>query len=402
MDITAVDSKNAGVRNEKLVIELLRREGGLSQARICKKTGLGSSTISYIVRRLREKGLILEKTGQSAKRGAKPVLIDINPTGCFIVGVEINPSYLLIGLFDFGGGLSDQVKVSLNSDHSAENVVQLAEINIRGLLSKKDVSFDKIAGVGITLSGSVSSEGVVQLSSPLGWKNVSLKERLARKFECPVQIYTTKVRLLAEMNIQPPLASKNIVYLNVADGVGVTSVIDGYLVHGSTNRCGELGHVVIDPDGPLCGCGQRGCLEAHISGPAVAKMIKDDMTAGVDTALIGLVTDQMPPEEIAEKLKDAIQGNDAYALKIRDFIADRLSRSAATAINLFDPDTLILAGYVCQMCHDHFARCIKDRFESDVYDQDSRRIEIVAARSGQQALISGVAAAVLQEQFKVE
>ena len=171
---------------------------------------------------------------------------------------------------------------------------------------------------------------------------------------------------------------------------------------GSTNRCGELGHVVIDPEGPLCGCGQRGCLEAHISGPAIAKKIKDDIAAGTISVLAKLITSQDTPEDNAEKLKQAIENNDAYAIGIRGFIADRLSRSAAMAINFFDPDSLILAGYVCEMCADYFAECIKSRFKSDVYDQSSRNIEVVFARAGQQALISGVAAAVLQEQFKLE
>ncbi|MHC5173162.1 MAG: ROK family transcriptional regulator, partial [Planctomycetota bacterium] len=375
MDITADDSKNAGVRNERLVIDLLRDQGPLSQAMICTITGLGSSTISYIVRRLREKGLILEKVGHSTRRGAKPVLIDINSTGQFIIGTEINPSYLLIGLFDFNANLVDDIKLSLKLDHSVEKVVHLLEVNVKGLLSKNDIASDKLVGVGVTLSGSISSEGKVQLSSPLGWRNVSLKENLSQIFHCSVDIYTTKVRLLAEMDVQPPLLSKNIVYLNVANGVGSTVLVDGKIIHGATNRCGELGHVVIDPEGPLCGCGQQGCLEAHISGPAIMKKIKDDIAAGKNSALAELINSQDTPEDNVKKLKQAVESKDPYAIEIREFIADRLSRSAAMAINLFDPDSLILAGYVSEICPDYFAEHINHRFESDVYDQSSRNIQ---------------------------
>ena len=229
-----------------------------------------------------------------------------------------------------------------------------------------------------------------------------MREILAPKFDCPVDIYTTKVRLLAEMNIHPSLLSKNIVYLNVANGVGTTVVIDGRLIHGSTNRCGELGHVVIDLNGPLCGCGQQGCLEALISGPAISRKVKEDLNGGADSVLSKLLLESDTSEDIAEKLKQAIENNDAYAIEIREFIAEQLSRSAAIAINLFDPDILILAGYVSEMCADYFAGRIKSRFESDVYDQSSRDIEVIFARAGQQALIRGVAAAVLQEQFKIE
>jgi predicted NBD/HSP70 family sugar kinase len=401
MTTNAVDSKTAGIRNEKLVIGVLRDKGALSQTQICGKTGLGSSTISYIVGRLREKGLIIEKHGQSNKRGAKPVLIDINPAGQFIIAAEINPSYLLTGLFDFRSELVDFVKVSLDPDHVVDHVVHLMELNIKGLLSKHNIPPDKLAGIGATLSGSISYEGVVQLSSPLGWKNVPLKELLRQKFECPVGIYTTTVRLLAEMNVHPPLSSKNIVYLNVANGVGITVIIDGHLIHGSTNRCGELGHVVVDPDGPVCGCGQRGCLEAHISGPAITKKIRHDLSSGTPSVLSESLTEQDTPEDVVEKWKRAIDKKDDYAIRLCDVVADTIARSAAIAINLYDPDTLILAGYVI-MGQDTFIEQIQGRFASDVYDPSSRNIEIIFARAGQQGLIKGVAAAVQQEQFAIE
>src|SRR3989339_2029921 len=210
MNTNAIDSKTAGEQNEKLVIELLREHGTLSQAKICAMTGLGSSTLSYIVGRLREKGLIFEQSGQSSKRGAKPILITINPSGLFVIGTEINPSYLLIGVFNFKNELIDQVRVSMDIDHSIEKVVHLLEINIKGLVGKNQIPSDKLIGIGVTLSGSISSDGVVQLSSPMGWKKIPLKKMLADKFNCPITIYTTKVRLLAEMNAQPPLLSKNV------------------------------------------------------------------------------------------------------------------------------------------------------------------------------------------------
>lgn len=401
MDKNAIDSKTAGERNEKLVIGLLRREGYLSQAQICERTRLQSSTVSYIVGRLREKQLIIEKAGKSTKRGAKPTLIQINPAGQFIIGVEISPSFIFIGLFDFNAKLVDSIKVSLDSGHSVENVVGLVEVNIKGLLSKNEISTEKLIGIGVTLSGSISKEGVVLLSSPLGWKNVPLKNLLDDKFNCPVDIYTTKVRLLAEMNIAPHFSSKNIVYFNVANGVGCTVIMDGRLIHGSTNRCGEVGHVVIDPDGPVCGCGQKGCLEAYISGPAIAKTIKDDIAIGNVTVLSSSITEDDTPEEIAIKFKQAVRQNDGYALEVRDHIADIIAKSIATVINLYDPDVVILAGYVNELSTEYFINAIKEKFATDVYDESTRSIEITPARAGDEALITGVANAVLQKQFNI-
>ena len=153
---------------------------------------------------------------------------------------------------------------------------------------------------------------------------------------------------------------------------------------------------------PVCGCGQTGCLEAHISGPAIAKKIKHDIENGTQSLLAELILEQDTPEIVAEKLKLAIEKNDQYALRLRDFVADKLSQSAAIAINLYDPEIIILAGYINQIGDGYFPQNIRNRFATDVFDNCSRKIEIISARAGQQALLRGVAAAVLQEQFETK
>jgi DNA-binding MarR family transcriptional regulator len=215
------NSKNTGLINEKVVLRILRQHGELSQAQICEMTGLRSSTVSYITGRLREKNLITERTGESTKRGAKPVILSINPLGKLIMSISINPGHVVVGLFDFNCRLLEKSDVFLNGDNSVENVRGLAEITAHGLLGKFSASQESLLGIGVVLSGTVSPEGVVKLSSPLGWKDVPLKKILQEKFQCGVRLYSTRVRFLAEIGIDAGLASKSVLYLNVADGVEV-------------------------------------------------------------------------------------------------------------------------------------------------------------------------------------
>ncbi|AQQ08774.1 N-acetylglucosamine repressor [Sedimentisphaera cyanobacteriorum] len=401
MNLTAIDSKNAGLKNEKLVLNILRRQEPLSQAQLCQKTELGSSTVTYIVGRLRKKGLIQETQVESVKRGARPKLISINPSGGFVVGAEISPSHILLALYDLNSSLRDKVNLSLELDRSAENVVKLAEISIKGLLNKYEISSNMLGGIGLALSGSISPEGVVKLSGPLGWKNIPLKAMLEDYFECPIYVFTTKVRLLAELNASPSLTKKNIVYFNAADGVGVNTIVDGNLINGATNRCGEIGHIVIDPNGPLCGCGQRGCLEAHISGPAIADKVKKDLASGVQSGFSKIIIEDDQPEVVAGKWKKLIEEGDEYALSLRDYAAEKISWAAAAAINIFDPDVLILAGYINEVSFDYFKHHLLSRFETNVYDESSRNIEIRLAQAGHNALMKGASAAVLEEQFSI-
>ncbi len=401
MKNSPIDSKITGLRNERLVLALLKEHGSLSQSQLCELAHLNSSTASYIVSRLREKDLILETRGKSNKRGAKPVIVSINPNGRFVVGVEINPSNLVLGLFNFNYELLETIMAPIAGTLAPENILTLLEINLHGIMGKHNVAENKLLGIGITLSGSIAEDGQVLLSSPLGWKNVPLKTMLNSRFACPITIHTTSVRVLAETSIDPALSSSNMLYVNVGNGVGCNMIVDGNLVRGSTNRFGELGHMIIDPAGPACGCGHKGCLEAFISGPALAKKIKNDITAGTETEIKNTLDQNDIPEEIVQKWGQALQAGDNYALELQNFLADYLSKAVTTAINCYDPDVVMLAGYVTSQCTDFLAEAIKKRISTDVYDNSARQINITPAKAGMEALIRGVATAILNQSFKV-
>ena len=400
MPKSPIDSKSAGRRNEKLILSLLRKHGSLSQTQLCRLVGIGSSTASTIVARLREKGLVLENRGLSDRRGPKPVILSLNPDCYHLIGIEINPSYCLIGLFDFVGQIAEKVRIPLGPNHSAEHVLGLIGGRLKALLDARNLNQNMVLGAGVTLSGSVSSGGVVHLSSPLGWKDVPLRQMLSKHFQFPIAVYTNRVRLLAEIAADPDLASKNILYLNVANGVGSTVYMNSRLVFGATGRYGEIGHNVIDPNGPVCGCGHKGCLEAHISGPALAAKLERDLKNGAQTLLEKGLDDHPTPEMLLASWPDAVAAQDAYAIVLRDYVAERLSHCAAEAINSYDPDVVILGGYVNLLFADDFGRAIRERMNRAVYDNDVRQIEIRSAKAGEDALIYGICTAVLQDMLE--
>ncbi len=400
MKESPIDSRNAGQRNEKMILSMLSSHGSLSQSQLCELAGIGSSTASTIVARLREKGFVTETRGTSTNRGPKPIIIELNPQCRFLFGVEINPSYIFVGLFNFTGELKDKIRIALGVDHSVQHVIDLLTVNIPGLLHRNRIEPSKVLGVGITLSGSVLSDGWISLSSPMGWKNVSLKERLELFFTFPVFVYSNRVRLLAEFALNPELESKTILYLNIADGVGSTIYMNGKLIFGATGRYGEIGHIVIEPDGPACGCGNKGCLEAIISGPALVSKIQQDLKTKDAVCFApqfenGVPT--CPPEEIISYCSTYAKQGDTYAAFLRDLVTAHFSRVTATLINCFDPDVVILAGYVSSSFYEHLAQRILDRIKTTVYESNLRKIQIIPARAGSDALIKGVANAVLQD-----
>lgn len=392
-----IDSKNAGLRNESLILDLLRKHGRLSQAEICKLTGLGSSTASYITARLREKNLILEKPGKSKKRGPKPIILSINPQGRFIAAASFKPTSITLCLFDFNCRVVEKLNAPAEKENSVESFCDSLQINLLGLLSKYNISQKDLLGIGVALSGSIAQNGMVKLSSPLGWKNVPLKEMLNQRLDCPVEIYPTRVRFLAEISTDPEFASKTVLYINVADGVGGTLYTDGKIMNGASGRFGELGHVVIDPNGPMCGCGQRGCLEAFISGPSLSRTIKTDISNVKETVLKNMIESQDTPEQIVNKWGQAVAENDSYALSLRQMVAEHLSKATAIGINCYDPDVVMLTGYVANQCMDYLTASIKGILSTEVFDSTSRIITVTNARFDKDALTQGLAMAVLQD-----
>ena len=391
-----ISSKNAGIRNELLLLNILREHGTMSQSQLCRQADLSSSTASYIIGRLREKNFIIEKQGNSTSRGAKPILISINPVARFVLGIEISPTDIFAGLFNFNCQIVECIRTSIVDQSDVDEIVRIIEITAHGLLSKHNIVEKMVAGIGLTVSGSISKDGVVELSSPMGWKAVPLRAILQERFSCPISVHATRVRLLAERIIDPTLAAKNILYINVASGVGGHIISDGHLIHGAENRAGEIGHTVLDPNGPPCGCGHKGCLEAYISGPALTAKIHNDLIAA-NSPLAAMIADSDTPADVMAKWRQAAINGDEYSLKLQRYVADKLAPIAAMAINFYDPEVLILAGYVCVSRFEYLAAEINRHIETDVFDNLARHISIISAKAGEKAMIIGAAAAVLQK-----
>ncbi len=387
------DFKDIAIQNEKLVISLLRRHGEMSQTQLRKLSGLSMSTSSYIIARLRNKGYIRENKGISTNRGAKPVILAIDPQGCFAVGVEVRPDSIYAGLFDFNAGLVAETKTP-TADTGLETVCTAVKVSVDNLLTDLSLATKRLCGIGVAVSGSVRNNSVVVLSSPLGWKNVPFKEKLAELLSVPVMIYPAQVRMLAEVDMEAP--QKNMLYINIGNGVGGHMIIDGRLSSGATGRCGEIGHIVMDGSGRRCGCGNFGCLETFISGIAIAAKIKADLLGVAQSALKSMVMPDDVPEVVIAKWGEGLRAGDAYSEAVADYVCGYLSRAVCMVANICDPEIITLAGYVVENCFAYAAAGLKKSFAANVYNYSERNIEIIKATSGKRALITGAAISIMQ------
>ena len=201
-----------------------------------------------------------------------------------------------------------------------------------------------IAALGVAAPGPMDRERGVILEAPNlpGWKDVPLAKRLGDAFGCPAVLENdANAAALGEFVAGAGRGVRHMVYLTVSTGIGGGLILDGRLYRGATGAAGELGHIVIDEDGPLCGCGARGCLEALASGTAIAARGAEAVASGASPAITRLADEG---EVTAEHVAAAAAAGDAVAGEIIRRAGHYLGLGLTSYVNIFNPDLIVIGG----------------------------------------------------------
>jgi predicted NBD/HSP70 family sugar kinase len=249
--------------NTAVILDILRRHAPLSRAELAARTGLNRSTVSIIVNSLIEEGFVQETDLQSPKIGRPGMLLMLNPKGGFAVGVEIGVDFISVILTDFvanvlwrGRVLSDPVEDQIRVIDRASELTQQAidtglEQGLRPL------------GIGLGVPGLVDiRQGKLVFAPNLRWTNVPLRLMWSQRFDLPIFVENeANAAALGEYYFGAARGVNSFIYLSAGIGLGGGVLIDGKLFRGSNGYAGEVGHMTVDPEGELCGCGKRGCWE---------------------------------------------------------------------------------------------------------------------------------------------
>ncbi|PJM72516.1 NagC family transcriptional regulator [Bifidobacterium primatium] len=256
--------------NIRAVFRLLFPSGQMSRAELGRQVGLSRMAISEVVAEMVGSHLLREMgMDRRSGRGKRSVMLAVDSEGWRIVSIDLTRRFVIRGaLTDLCGRIVDRTEIPCDSvgDVLPETVCDLCE----RLLAKTD---KPILGVGVAVPGIVDDDGMVIRAVNLGWTNVPLKERLEERFHIPAVVCNdTNMALLGECTFGQ--CSANSMFMSVDEGVGAAVCVNGEIVMGRSCAAGEIGHVVVDPKGPKCVCGKRGCLEALLSAPRLRKRIE--------------------------------------------------------------------------------------------------------------------------------
>jgi predicted NBD/HSP70 family sugar kinase len=258
-----------------LLLQLLFRDGPASRADLARSTGLTRVTVSDVVGGLVTEGLLSEQRDRPAapvqgRLGKPPVLVALAEESRRIVAVDLSADGLVSGaLLNLSGEVQER-RARPVEGRRGQRAVDLLHDLVRELLG---LATRPVLGVGVGTPGVVDAAGVVIDAPNLGWTDTPLPEGLAAAFDVPVFVANDANTAVLGEHTFGDAGDGGLMLLRVGIGVGAGLVLEGALLHGHRFAAGEVGHVVVDPDGRQCACGRRGCLETVLAAPRLRERL---------------------------------------------------------------------------------------------------------------------------------
>jgi predicted NBD/HSP70 family sugar kinase len=345
----SADQETVRLHNLALVLRQVYELGPRSRATIAAATGLNKGTVSRLVAELIDHGLLRETGMRPGAVGRPAQVLALDGAGLAGVGLGIDADSVAVAARDLAGrelgGARRAFDVGANS---AEATLDVLIGMTRELFDAIDAAGAVVVGIGVSVPGLVDvGRGVVTTTPNLNatWRNLPLASWLRTALgepAYPVQIENdANLSALAEYWEEPDAGARNVVHVSGFFGIGGAAIVDGRLMRGADGFSGEFGHMVLDVDGPRCGCGRAGCWEALAGLGAVLRRLYPD----------GLAPDGRVrnPEESIATIVDRARRGDEETLAVLADVGRWLGIGAANLVNIFNPDVLVFSGYFAEL-----------------------------------------------------
>jgi predicted NBD/HSP70 family sugar kinase len=366
------------------VLRALSGSPGVSRAELVQQTGLARASVGAVLLDLIGAGLVRETPDPATptpRTGRPPQLLSLVPTAAYALGVDIGHDHVRAVLADLSGIPSWDGSERLDVDHHPGRTLQAATELIGRALAETGVPRDKILGLGLGIACPVDeSRGELRAGGIMpGWAGVRPADELAGRTGLAVRIINdANACVLAEQRFGAARDSGDIVYLRLSSGIGAGVVSGGRMLLGHRGLAGELGHVTVEPNGALCRCGNRGCLETVASPAAIAALLARSWGRPVsDTDLDGL-----------------LRSGDRGARRAIEDAGDAVGRVLASAVVLLNPELVVIGGELASAGEALFEP-IRRALARSVMSSHDHELRIVASTLGDSAGVRGAATLVL-------
>ncbi len=367
--------------NLERVVRAVRLAGSLTQAEIARSTGLSAATVSNIVRELRDNGTVQVTPTSSGGRRARSV--SLSGDAGVVVGVDFGHSHLRVAVGNLAHQVLAEQSEPIDVDASAAESFDRAERLIGRLIEATGVGQDKVIGVGLGVPGPIDvATGVLGSTAILpSWGGVNPREELATRLGMPVAVDNdANLGALGELVWGAGRGVKDLAYIKVASGVGAGLVINGRIYRGPGGTAGEIGHITLDESGPVCRCGNRGCLETFTAARHVLELLRGS---------------HGPDLTVPQVVQMAREGDPGCRRVIAD-VGRHVGMGVANLCNLLNPSRVVLGGDLAE-AGELVLGPIRESVARYAIPSAARQLSVVPGALGGRAEVLGALALVLSE-----
>lgn len=303
------------------------------------------------------------------------------------IGIDVGGTNVKIALVSDKGKIIYSNSIPTRAEMGYEYTINSMKDAVRDLLKETKMKASDIEGMGFGFPGQIDcKKGVVRLAPNIpGWVNVPIASIMEKEFGIPTRVDNdVRTATLGELNYGAGVGCENLVCITVGTGIGSGLVVNGKLVRGANNAAGEIGHIKLNMQGgPLCGCGDRGCLEAYASGPSIVAMAEEYIRGGKSTKYRELANPDITPYIVAVAAKEG----DPVAKQIFRIMGEYIGMGLTSVVNLLNPEKIIIGGGVAD-AGDILLDPIRETIAKRAMTIQ-REVEVVPAQLGNTAGVIG-------------
>jgi len=360
-------------------------------------TALFPTTVTSAVNELIRDGLVCESGTGVSSGGRKPILVQFSPDNKFLIGVSIDNSSISIAEMNLEATVKRKQDFAVHSMTGDAVVAFILESIAAFLQPYGDLS--ACVGVSVIAPGIVDANtGVIRYNAKLKLRDVPLKQLVEERFGLKVWVDNDANAIaLAESNFGNYHHATNLLYITLGDGLGAGIVVNGTVMRGACGGAGEFGHTSIDRSGMRCDCGNAGCLENYVSWPAIYSRILSSITRGKQTMILDLAGGDITRISLPIFLR-AAERNDELAQAIVEEVAAYLAAGIVNLVNLFNPEVVILGGYIAQN-NQLLIEKVSEQVMEHALNILTKGLEIASTSFGEDFHVKGAAALIMQDLF---
>jgi len=386
------------------VIRALRRQRRISRSELSNITGWSKAKASQEIRSLVDKGYLVEVGEGVSQGGRKPRLLHINKQLGYIAGIDIGATSLDIALADVTGLILQRCSEPTDVHLSPETVLGRCSELLLELIHEQRAAPDQILGIGMGVPGPVDFARGVLVAPPLmpGWENFPIRDFFKRTFVSAFVVVDNDVNIMAlgEQRTGDAVGIDHFIFVKIGTGIGAGIISNGKIHRGSDGCAGDIGHICVDKEGPLCACGNKGCLEAMTAGPAITAKAMEAARNGSSPTLRQMQESNggiIRPEDV----NAACREGDQAALDIIRDSGQVIGDVLATLVNFFNPSHIFIGGGIANFGN-HLLVAIRRAVLHRSLPLATTDLSINFSRVGSNAGVMGAISLALDYLFAIE